>query len=84
VTEIRNHLNPVEVITETGQTFTCGKVLLAIPEGTMYKIKYGILSETKRLLMNNMLDSWCIRMTMVFKEPFWRYTQHSGNVNFSH
>ena len=34
--------------------------------------------------MNNHLNSWCVRMTMVFKEPFWRYSHHSGNVNFSH
>jgi hypothetical protein len=44
VAEIRNQTSPVEVITEKGQKFICNKVLLAVPSGTMGKIKFGALS----------------------------------------
>lgn len=84
VAEIRNHLTPVEVITEKGEKLTCDTLILAVPSGTMGRIKFGALSEGKRLVLENMLDSWCVRMTMVFTTPFWREFNYSGNVNFAH
>ena len=74
----------MEVVTTSGETFFCNKVLLAVPSGTMKNIQFDLLSEGKRLLIENQLNSWCVRMNIVFPEPFWRKDNFSGNVNFSH
>lgn len=83
VTEIRNHLEPVEVVTAKEDVFTCETVLLALPIATMGNIKFGLISPGKKLIIDNQLKCIMARQTMVFKKPFWK-PEHSGYVSFSH
>jgi monoamine oxidase len=50
VVAIRNDRSPVEVVTESGEVFTCEKVLMCVPAGTIGRINFAKLSEGKRLI----------------------------------
>lgn len=83
VTEIRNNLKPVEVLTGNGNVYSCETVLVGLPIATLGRIKFGSISAGKQLIIDNQLKNVMARQTMIFKRPFWR-PDYSGYVSFSH
>jgi hypothetical protein len=66
VLQIKNGKVPVEVITKN-QKYTCEKVILGVPIGTLGRINIEELSAGKRLIANNQITCNMTRMAMIFK-----------------
>lgn len=71
----------VMVTTATGKTYSCRKLILAIPPSQIGKISFSPgLPVEKREIIKRMPASNLIKVIVTFPEAFWRTAGHSGEV----
>jgi monoamine oxidase len=74
------------------EDFKCLKVIVNVPIATLKNIKISKLSEGKRLILENQLQTTNKKSFIISKQPFWRKLGFSGdclfgpeyNINMTH
>ncbi|XP_052266811.1 probable flavin-containing monoamine oxidase A [Dreissena polymorpha] len=81
VASVQQSGNVVTVTTKTGHTYTCHKLILAIPPMQMSKVDiHPILPVDTREITKRMPPSNIIKFIITFSQAFWRTAGCSGEV----